>query len=452
MSLLHSRCSLSLLCALGVLGGITTGCNRSGAHRSFTTIGPPAMPQVSATPSYDSRTKSESEVVAAALQLARAGDHAGAAAEIATPRDPFDRARMAGHVATTLAARDPGLAAAFARALPWGGAQAAAIDAAAQAYAAREEEPAIDWALTWTDVHSGRVARHGVARALVARDARDAIERITRRPAGAARDDLLVAAAGAWARRDAPATLTWLRAWPEDELKPRLTSGIGFEIAQTQPARAVDVADLMPAGRNRWLLLSAIAQTWVAIDAKEALAWAGQLPAGAAREAALAGAETGFGVPLSRRGVAAPGTRGGSSRTRGGAGAIVTSSATDSPAFAAWMSTQPSGLSPDEAILEYVRQRGALEPQSVGAWLSAMPGGTTRDRAMEIYVENALPTAPAEVARWLRHLPRSERSERMIEQTARRWLQTSPDAAEAWLQDLPLPGYLKDRLLRDAGR
>jgi hypothetical protein len=40
----------------------------------------------------------------------------------------------------------------------------------------------------------------------------------------------------------------------------------------------------------------------------------------------------------------------------------------------------------------------------------------------------------------------------MIEQTARRWLQTSPDAAEAWLQDLPLPGYLKDRLLRDAGR
>ena len=272
MSPLPSRRSLNLLCALSVLGGIAAGCNSSGARRSFTTIGPPAMPQVNATPSYDSRTKSESEVVAAALQLARAGDHAGAAAEIAMPRDPFDRARMAGQVAATLAAGDPGMAAEFARALPWGGAQAAAVEAVAQAYAGGDPQPAIDWALTWTDVHSGRVARHAVARALVARDARDAIERITRRPVGVARDDLLVAAAGAWARRDAPAALTWLRGWPEDELKPRLTSGIGFEIAQSQPARAVDVAELMPAGRNRWLLLSAIAQTWVAIDAKEALA------------------------------------------------------------------------------------------------------------------------------------------------------------------------------------
>lgn len=452
MSPLHSRRSTRLLCALGVLGALHAGCNRSGARRTFTTIGPPAMPQVNATPTYDSRTKSEAEVVATALQLARARDVTGAAAEVSSPRDPFDRARMAGQVATTLAAGDLAAAEAFARALPLGGAQVAAIDAVAQAHAGRDPEPAIDWALAWTDVHSGRVARHALARALVVRELRAALERITRRPAGAGRDDMLVAAAGAWARQDAPAALTWLRAWPEDELKPRLTSGIGFEMAQTQPARAVDVADLLPAGRNRWLLLSAIAQTWVAVDAKAALAWAGQLPAGEAREAALAGAETGFGVPMARRGAAAPGTRGGSSRTRGGAGAIVTSSATDSPAFAAWLSTQTTGMSQDEAILEYVRQRAALEPQSVGAWLATMPGGTARERAMEIYVENVLPTAPAEVARWLRQMPRSERSERMIEQTARRWLQTSPDAASVWLQDLPLPGYLKDRLLRDAGR
>lgn len=442
-------CLPGLLLALGAIAG---GCNSSGARRSFTTIAPPAMPQANAAPAYVPGPKADAEIVASALQFARAGDTAAAAAEVGLPRDPLDRARLAERVAAALAATDPAAATALVRILPLGGAQLAAIEAVARAYAARDAEEALAWALTWDDPHPGRAARQALARALVARETRGTLDRIVRRPSGPARDDLLVAAAGAWARRDAPGALEWLRGWPEDALKPRLTSGIGFEVAQTQPERAIEVAELLPAGRNRWLLLSAIAQTWVAVDAKAALAWAGRLPAGEAREAAFAGAETGFGVPLARRGGNAPGTRGGSSRTRGGAGAIATMNPTDSPAFAAWLATQTGTLSRDEAILEYVRQRGALEPQSIGAWLATLPGGPTRERAMEIYIENVLPTAPAEVARWLRTFPRSDRTDAMIETTARRWLLTNPDAAAGWLQDQPLPGYLKDRLLRDAGR
>lgn len=446
------HCTLSLLGLLVVLGTMAGGCNSSGARRNFTTIAPPAMPQANATPAYTPGIKADADIVASALQLARAGDAAAAAAEISVPRDPLDRVRLAERVAAALAATDLAASTALVRALPLGGAQLAAVGAVAQAHAESDPEKALAWALAWSDVHTGRAARQAVARALVAREARGTIDRIVRRPSDVARDDLLVAAAAAWARRDAPAALEWLRAWPEDALKPRLTSGIGFEIAQTQPERAVEVAELLPVGRNRWLLLSAIAQTWVAVDAKAALAWAGRLPAGEAREAAFAGAETGFGVPLARRGGNAPGTRGGSSRTRGGAGAIATMNPTDSPAFSAWLATQTGTLSRDEAILEYVRQRGALEPQSVGAWLATLPGGPNRERAMEIYIENVLPTAPAEVARWLRTFPRSDRTDEMIETTARRWLLTNPDAAAGWLQDQPLPGYLKDRLLRDAGR
>lgn len=446
---LHTARPLGLLLVLGTIVG---GCNSSGARRNFTTIAPPAMPQANATPAYVSGVKADAEIVASALLHARAGDAGAAAAEICLPRDPLDRARLAERVAAALAATDLAGATALARALPLGGAQLAAVEAVARAHAERDPEPALDWALSWSDAHTGRAARQALARALVARERRGAIDRISRRPADFARDDLLIAAAGAWARRDASAALDWLREWPEDARKPRLISGIGFEIAQTQPERAIDVAELLPAGRNRWLLLSAIAQTWVAVDAKAALAWAGRLPAGEARESALAGAETGLGVPLARRGGNAPGTRGGSSRTRGGAGAIATVSPTDSPAFAAWLATQTGTLSRDEAMLEYVRQRGALEPQSVGAWLATLPGGPLREQAMEIYVENVLPTAPAEVARWLRTFPRSDRTDEMIEKTARRWLLTSPDAAAGWLQDQPLPGYLKDRLLRDAGR
>lgn len=442
-----SRCLLPLL----ALGAVAGGCNSSGARRNFTTIGPPAMPTVNAPPAYVPGVKADAEIVATALELARAGDAAAAAAEVGIPRDPLDRSRLAGEVATALAASDPMAASAFARALPLGGAQLAAVEAVARSQAGRDPDQAITWALGWSEGPAARAARQAVARALVAREAHGTLARIALRPSGPARDEFLIAAAGAWARLDAPAALDWLRGQPGDELKPRLTSAMGFEIALTRPERAVEVAEMLPAGRNRWLLLSTIAQTWVAIDVRAAMAWAGGLPAGEARDAAFAGAETGFGVPLSRRAANAPGTRG-SLRTRGGVGAVASGVLPDSPAFAAWLATQPGNLSRDEAILEYVRQRGALEPQSIGAWLAAMPGGTTRDRAMEIYVENVLPTAPAEVARWLRTVPRSDRTNEMIEMTARRWLQTSPDAAAGWLQDQPLPGYLKDRLLRDAGR
>jgi len=356
-------------------------------------------------------------------------------------------------VAGELAETDPAAATRLARALSPGGAQLAALDAVAVRLADRGPAAALDWALgDWPEPFSARHARGAVARALAARDAADTVERLGQLPASVARDDLLLATAGAWARRDPGAALDWLRRWPEDDLKPRLTSGIGFEIAQTRPDRAIEVTEMLPAGRNRWLLTSAIAQTWVAVDAKAALAWAGQLPAGEARDAAFAGAETGFGVPLSRRGVSAPGTRSGASRTRGGGGAVVTVRPEDSPAFAAWLATQPGRVADDEAILEYVRQRGALEPQTVGAWLNTLPGGTVRDRAAEIYFESVLPGAPDEVARWLRGVPPSDRSDAMIERTVRRWLLTNPSAAEAWMNGTPLPGYLKDRLLRDIGR
>jgi len=231
-----------------------------------------------------------------------------------------------------------------------------------------------------------------------------------------------------------------------------LTSAIGFELAQTSPGRAIELAEMLPAGRDRWLLVSAIGQTWVAVDRKAALAWANNLPAGEPRDAALAGIETGLGVPVSRRMAGAPGTRGGSSRTRGSGLAVALGTDIRSPDFAAWLATQAPGLSLDAAIEEYVRQRGALQPEVVGTWVVALPGGSTRDRAMEIYFEALLQGSPAETAAWLRSLPSSDRNDERIEKTAQRWLMTNPEAARAWLLQVPLPPERKERLLRDAPR
>ena len=66
--------------------------------------------------------------------------------------------------------------------------------------------------------------------------------------AGAVRDGLLVLAAGAWARRNPDAAISWLRDCPDHNLKQRLTSGVGFEVAQVRPEQAIAVAHMLPEG------------------------------------------------------------------------------------------------------------------------------------------------------------------------------------------------------------
>jgi hypothetical protein len=262
---------------------------------------------------------------------------------------------------------------------------------------------------------------------------------------------MVVFCAAAWARRDISGAMAWLREQPDDELKARLTASVAFEVAERNPNRALELADAIPVGRTRWLLYSSIAQTWVAVDTKAALAWAARLPEGPAREAAYAGVATGFGVPVARRRNTPPGLRSIASRGFGGSAAAPVPEA-NSPEFAAWLATQPGMLSREDAILEYVRQRGATDSGTIGQWLTTLPGDPVRDRAMKIYLENQLGSSPQEAARWLSTVPRSSASEELIEATARQWLRTNPEAAAAWLRETSLPAERKEWLLRQAGR
>jgi hypothetical protein len=123
----------------------------------------------------------------------------------------------------------------------------------------------------------------------------------------------------------------------------------------------------------------------------------------------------------------------------------------NSPDFEAWLATQAPGLSREEAILEYVRQRGAAEPEAVGPLIATLPGHI-RDQAMAIYLDGLLIGSPREAARWVRSLPRSERSDELIEKTARRYLMVNPEAALEWLEQSTLPIHRKEQLLREVGR
>jgi hypothetical protein len=436
--------------ALAAICGLLSGCIGSGARRDEMIVRKPAMPTMAPAPASAQTNVVDDETFAKAFDRARNNDVFGAVATLRSVHDAAQRDRLTTRLVDALAMENPRTAVAFGMALPRGAAQTAAIETAARAMVNRDADAAVRWAMDLADPTAARLARRVVAGETVRINPRAAIERVQALPVGRARNDMLVMTAAAWARVDPDAVISWLRGQPDDAVKPRLTSGVGFEMAQTRPDRAVEVAEMLPEGRDRWLLFSAIAQTWVAKDAAAAQAWASRLPAGEARAAALAGFDTGQGVPVSRRIARAPGVRSGS-RVRGGSGA-ATSVEINSPAFTAWLATQPPGISREEAILEYIRQRGSVEPLAVGAWISGLPLGPTRERAMQIHLDNLLVASPTEAARLLYSLPASDRSNDLVEKTARELLRTNPDSAKLWMDQMMLPSDRKEQLLREVGR
>jgi hypothetical protein len=435
------------------LGAGLAGCVSSGGRHASTPDRRPAMPTV-ALPTAAERMPADArfdEVVAEALRAARNNNTEGAVRAVASLGDHGPRMRAAQRVTMELAASDPKTGARVGWELANAFQQPSLAEAAMGNLVRREPDYALRWVTELPDGAANRRVRLAAVEQFVAAEGRAALNRIGALPAGVARDELLVLAAAAWTRRDPDAAIAWLRDQPDSELKPRLTSSVGFEVAHSKPERALEVADMLPEGRNRWLLFSAIGQTWVAVDSKAALSWASKLPAGEPRDAAFAGIDTGYGMPVRRRAPTAPGSRG--IRTRGGAAAVAAVQAeANSPDFEAWRATQRKDMTREEAILEYVRQRGALQPGVVGPMIQSLPMGPTREHATAIYLDGLLIGSPAEAARWVRSLPRSERTDELVEKAARQLINKNPDAAAEFVEQSNLPGYMKDRLLRDANR
>lgn len=432
---------------MGVL--LLGGCANSDSRSP---VNGPAMPTIRAASAQPAVPLAEADKIDAALRAARANDFQAAAQTVVVGTDSMERARLARGVTTALAMDDPARAAEFAVAVAAGGTQLNAVEIAARAWVRRDADAALRWAVGLSNVSIGMTARRAVGEDMAAQNPRDAIERILAFPVTTARDEVIGFAVAAWARRDADAAIGWVRDLGDGELKARMISTASFEIAQTNPERAVALTEMLPAGRNRWLLLGAVAQTWVAKDAQAAMAWAKGLPAGEAREAAFAGFDTGLGLPSSRRIARAPGVRSGASRTRGGVAAATALRTGDTPSFELWLSSQRPGMSREEAILEYVRQRAAGEPAAIGQWLTTLPPSAARDQAMRAYVDNVLTTSPRDAANFLRSLPRSDLTPELMERTARHLLLTDPVAAEAWINQSGLPEFKKQELLREARR
>ncbi len=317
-----------------------------------------------------------------------------------------ERRDVARGVVETIGADDVAKAGWVVRAMAPGPALRAAAEEVARLRVARDPAAAMVWALAEDTPAVEFAVRLAVADAWVARDATGALRGITAQPPSPGRNEMVGFAAAAWGRRDAPAALAWARSLAADEERTRVVTSMGFAWAQTEPERAVEILALLPAARDRWLIVGAIAQTWVARAPDAAWAWARQLPAGPAREAALAGIETGLGGARASRDASASVVGGRGRGTTGGGGGTV----------------------------------------------SPLPPGLEREDALRREFDDVLRDSPAQAADWLANHPAPDRRDEMVDEVARRWLALNPEAARAWMERTILQPDRREQLLREAGR
>lgn len=410
----------------------------------------PPMPTAGArAPEAPRRT--EAELRAAVVALVLTGDLAEAQKACDEAEEGQARQHLRVAAAQAAAAHDPRRAAEFSLRLGPGPTQTAALDAVVDAWWRRDPRAAEAWAVKLAPGPARDSAWRALA-AIAVQDAPDVwLEAVWRWPRDDTRAVLLSLGVAAWTGMAPEKAITWMRSLAAGPERDRLRFTAAFAVAQRDPALARALVEELPEGRERGLVLHALAQTWVARDQAAALAWARGLPPGLDREAAWAGIDTGLGVPTSRTTAAGP------VLPAAGSGGALVASRPDwpelaSPEFARWLAAQAPGLSRDEAVLGYVRERMNGAGAEVGGWVVALPGGTTRDRALSLYLETLAPRAPAEAAAWLRGLPSSERSAVRIEQVGRAWLRVNPDAADAWLAENGIAPERREWLRFEAGR
>src|SRR5512140_253902 len=108
--------------------------------------------------------------------------------------------------------------------------------------------------------------------AWAAKDPQGAIAKAMTLPDGRVREQALNGIAGEWAHQDPQAALAWAKTLPGRE-RDGLTAEILSRWAGADPRSAAAIALEMPAGQARNVAVARIAQTWASSDMNAALAW-----------------------------------------------------------------------------------------------------------------------------------------------------------------------------------
>jgi hypothetical protein len=169
---------------------------------------------------------------------------------------------------------------------------------------------------------------------------------------GPIRAELLLRVSRSWSLSDPAAALAWSASLPDTGERINALSEVCGQISQTDPARAVAIAERFNIGSVGGTIENA-AQIWANKDFPAALDWARHQPAGDLRDQVIA--------------------------------RIAFIQAQTVPAEAARLvSTEiPPGPAQDEAVISVLHQWGLQDPAKAAAWVGSFASGPLREKAID---------------------------------------------------------------------
>jgi hypothetical protein len=197
-----------------------------------------------------------------------------------------------------------------------------------------------------------------------------------------------------WTRRDPDRAFAWAQAQAPSSAN-LLLPVVGFALAQTDPPGALRVAETVADARTRRLLLTQIAQTWMARDSAAAEAWLRGLPSGPEKDAALAGVATATAPVRIHR------------DADGGAAG---------PVFSPGSSRDGSALAREDEVRREFERRLRDSPADAARWLSTLPGPDVGDDLLRRLAHEWLLQDRESAVQWFRlHVPSPSRRREILE-------------------------------------
>ena len=125
-----------------------------------------------------------------------------------------------------------------------------------------------------------------VFRELAARNPTEAFSLLERVPTEIRRRSARLGMVQGWLKRDEAAALAWVGTLPNGDERTHLRDVAFGRVAERDPRRALELAQMEPAGHGRSALISSICFNWSGRDAADFDRWCAALPEGALKDAA----------------------------------------------------------------------------------------------------------------------------------------------------------------------
>ena len=348
------------------------------------------------------------------------------------------RDRAASAIVGGLAGRNPGTAMAVAEQIRSSTDRSMAFSYIAEGMLATDPAKALEWAQGLTNSTDRTTALYIILGDTARSNPQRAVELLMAQP-GRNRDEVVTEVAYTWAAEDPQAAARWACRLAGGEMQNNALSSI-IRACPAEDLKSVGelALSLLPDGSARSDALKEFGKKWqdsLVLDARGALDIASQFPAGADRDAFLAGAcsQLHWDHPEEMaklvEAINTPKLKDGPAEN-----AATSWLASDPEAAAAWSTGLPAGSTRERTLLALTKKWAATDPEAASQWFQTLPDDPQRPVLAEAFIGKALVARPDLAAAVLPAIPDETKRARLLQKISTQWLQKDPEGARAWLQ------------------